>query len=132
MKAAFLHNEDLQILGMLFTSHITPHTTISKVWYQKLLLGVCNTEERGDLSLSPELTFALQETCFGIFTFRKSVMCFFYLDREGAPGEWRAAPRALNSRRLQSLFRPLIGQISPVLCYYRTVSSYFRPLDFFM
>jgi len=38
---------------------------------------------------------------------------FFYLDREDARGEWRAAPRVLNSRRLQSLFRPLIGQICP-------------------
>jgi hypothetical protein len=44
--------EDLQILGMLFTSHITPHTTLGNEKSLKLLLGVCKTKERGDLSIS--------------------------------------------------------------------------------
>jgi hypothetical protein len=39
--------EDLQLLGMLFTSHITPHTTLGNVQCIKLLLGVCNTKEQG-------------------------------------------------------------------------------------
>jgi hypothetical protein len=43
--------EDLQILGMLFTSHITPHTTLRNEYCLKLFLGVCKTT-RGDLSIS--------------------------------------------------------------------------------
>ncbi len=46
--------EDLQILGMPSTSHITSHTTLSNEWCLKLLLGVCNIVERGDLSISPD------------------------------------------------------------------------------
>jgi hypothetical protein len=37
-------------LACFFTSHITPHTTPGYKQYLKLLLGVCNTKERGDLS----------------------------------------------------------------------------------
>jgi hypothetical protein len=48
----FLPYEDLQILCMFFTSHITPHTTLGNEQCLKLLLGVSNTKERGNLSLS--------------------------------------------------------------------------------
>jgi hypothetical protein len=44
--------ENLQILGMIFTSHITRHTTLGTEQSLKLLLGVCNTEEKCDLSTS--------------------------------------------------------------------------------
>jgi hypothetical protein len=44
--------EDLQILGILFTSYITPHTTLGNEQCLKLLLVVCNTEGRCDLSIS--------------------------------------------------------------------------------
>jgi hypothetical protein len=44
-------NENVQILGMLFTSHITPRTTLGNEQCLKLLLGVCNTEEQCDLSI---------------------------------------------------------------------------------
>jgi hypothetical protein len=37
---------------MLFTSQNTPHITLGNEQCLKLLLGVCNTEERCDLSLS--------------------------------------------------------------------------------
>jgi hypothetical protein len=37
---------------MLFTSHITPHTKLGNDKCLKLLLGVCNTKEMGDLSIS--------------------------------------------------------------------------------
>jgi hypothetical protein len=43
--------DDLQILGILFTSYITPQTTLGNELSLKLLLGVCNTEERCDLSI---------------------------------------------------------------------------------
>ncbi len=42
----------LQILGMLFTSHITTHTTLGNEQCLKLLLGVCNTEDKCDLYTS--------------------------------------------------------------------------------
>jgi hypothetical protein len=38
--------------ALLFTSHITPHTTLGNEKCLKILLGVCNTKERGDLSIS--------------------------------------------------------------------------------
>jgi hypothetical protein len=44
--------EDLQILGMLFTSHIIPHTTLGNEKCLKLLIGVCYTKERDYLSIS--------------------------------------------------------------------------------
>jgi hypothetical protein len=37
---------------MLFTSHNTPHITLGNEQCLKLLLGVCNTRKRGDLSIS--------------------------------------------------------------------------------
>jgi hypothetical protein len=42
----FPQYEDLQILGILFTSYITPYTTLGNEKNLKLLPGVCNTEER--------------------------------------------------------------------------------------
>jgi hypothetical protein len=42
----------IQILGILFTSYITPHTTLDNEYCLKLLLGDCNSEERCDLSIS--------------------------------------------------------------------------------
>jgi hypothetical protein len=48
----FTPYEDLQILCMLFTSHITPHTTLGNEQCLKLLLGVCNTKDTNDLSIS--------------------------------------------------------------------------------
>jgi hypothetical protein len=56
--------EGLQILGMLFTSHITPHTTLGNELCLKLLHGVCNTKYRGDLSVS--LTQALAIRCLNL------------------------------------------------------------------
>jgi hypothetical protein len=46
--------ENLQILGILFTSYITltPLLVMTNELYLKLLLGVCNTEEMCDLSIS--------------------------------------------------------------------------------
>ncbi len=44
--------EDLKIPGKLFTSQNTPHITHGNEQCLKLLLGVCNTKKRGDLSLS--------------------------------------------------------------------------------
>ncbi len=46
--------EDLQTL---FTFHVTPHTTLGNVQCLKLLLGVCNTKERGDLSISLAVSY---------------------------------------------------------------------------
>ena len=37
---------------MLFTSHITPHTTLGNEQCLQLLLGFCNTKERSDLFIS--------------------------------------------------------------------------------
>ncbi len=44
---------------MLYTSQNTPHITLGNEQSLKLLLGVCNTKKRGDLSvsLSPTNTF---------------------------------------------------------------------------
>jgi hypothetical protein len=42
----------LQILGMFFISLSTLHTTFGKEQCLKLLLGVCNTKEKGDLTTS--------------------------------------------------------------------------------
>jgi hypothetical protein len=49
---AFPSYEDFQILGILFSSYITPHTTLCNEYCLKFLLGVCNIEERCDLSIS--------------------------------------------------------------------------------
>jgi hypothetical protein len=48
---------------MLFISDITlqVHTTLGKVYCLKLLLGVCNTKERGDLSLYLLLAYPTDE-----------------------------------------------------------------------
>ncbi len=51
-KNFFPPKEDLQILGILFNSYITPHTTLGNEQCLKLLLGVCNTKQRCDLSIS--------------------------------------------------------------------------------
>jgi hypothetical protein len=50
-ETAFLHNEDLKIPDMLFTSHNTPHITVGNKQCLKFLLGVCNTKRRGDISI---------------------------------------------------------------------------------
>jgi hypothetical protein len=53
LKTPFLHMKTRKILGMLFTFHFTPQTTtLGNEFCLKLLLGVCNTKESGDLSIS--------------------------------------------------------------------------------
>ncbi len=53
---AFPPYEEFQILGILFTTYINHHTTLGNEYCLKLLLGVCNTKERCDLSISLEKT----------------------------------------------------------------------------
>jgi hypothetical protein len=53
--------KDLQILVILFTSYITPHTTLSNELCLKLLLGFCNTEERCELSISLVVIYTFLE-----------------------------------------------------------------------
>jgi hypothetical protein len=51
-RNSFPSYEDIKIHDVLFTSHNTPHITLSNEQCLKLLLGVSNTKKRGDLSLS--------------------------------------------------------------------------------
>jgi hypothetical protein len=53
-----------KIQDTLFTFHKTPHITLGNEQCLKLLLGVCNTKRRGDLSLSLEGTVQIQKTLF--------------------------------------------------------------------
>jgi hypothetical protein len=52
MKKIFRPYEDKKIHDMLSTSHNTPHILLGHEQCLKLLLGVCSTKKRGDLSLS--------------------------------------------------------------------------------
>ncbi len=51
-EISFSPYRDLQILGLLFTSHNTPHITLGNEQCLKILLGVCNTKKRCNLSIS--------------------------------------------------------------------------------
>ncbi len=56
MKKSFRPYEAIKIHDMLFTPHNTPHITLGNEQCLKLLLGVCNTKKRGDLSLGRPYT----------------------------------------------------------------------------
>jgi hypothetical protein len=79
--------EDLKIPYMFFfTSQNSPHITLCNEHCLKLLLGVCNTKTRGDLSLSltpAKLGHRPSRAIFFIYVLsvRTSSLFIFYLSR---------------------------------------------------
>ncbi len=71
---------------MLFTSHDTPHITLGSEQCLKLLLGFCNTKQRGDLSIS---LFHIHILYFGKITNLKRNTTSLYTFRTGwSSTEW--------------------------------------------
>jgi hypothetical protein len=71
---------------MLFTSQNTHHITLGNEQCLKLLLGVCNTKKRGDLSLSLGLIAFLHKNIRQRLYKERIIVVFLVDSRPGKPG----------------------------------------------